>query len=215
MSRLFQIIGISVVVIVVLCVALAVLGSALGTNTPTTTGVMTSVPVTAVRSEENASTEEDPTAAPEATPIPEPTPEPTPETAKVGDDVRVADVRWKITTAEDLGQTLKSDNPYTKDKTTPGRFVRIQFEIENLGKDMKTFAGIDLIDSQGRTLKRSSDVFGFIPTEQACVFENLNPNVPKACMVIYEVPADAFGLKADAGDLSMFGGEHMLIDLGF
>ena len=100
-----------------------------------------------------------------------------PTAHRVGEDVRVDEVRWKVLEAADLGQTLKSDDQFVEDKTTSGRFVRVRFELENLSKDMLTFVGLDLVDEQGRTFKPSSDVFQFIPNEEACVLENLNPNV--------------------------------------
>jgi len=132
----------------------------------------------------------------------------------VGQDVQVDQVRWKITAAEDVGETLKSDNQFTPDKQTSGRFVRVRFELENLSKDMLSFAGLDLLDGQGRTFKRSSDVFAFIPEDQRCVLENLNPNVAKTCTALYEVPAGAGGLQAQVSDLKLFGGKQALVDLG-
>jgi hypothetical protein len=132
----------------------------------------------------------------------------------VGEDVRVDEVRWKILEAADLGKTLKSTNQFVKDKNTAGRFVKVRFELENLSKDMLTFAGLDLVDDQGRTFKASGDAFQFIPNEEACVLENLNPNVAKSCTAIYEVPANATGLKAQAGDLKILGNKTELIDLG-
>jgi hypothetical protein len=137
-----------------------------------------------------------------------------PSAYQVGEDVRVDEVRWKVLEATDLGKTLKSTNQFVKDKTTSGRFVRVRFELENLSKDMLTFAGLDLVDDQGRTFKPSSDAFQFIPNEETCVLENLNPNVAKSCTAIYEVPANATGLQAQAGDLKIIGNKTALIDLG-
>jgi hypothetical protein len=132
----------------------------------------------------------------------------------VGQDVQVDEMRWKIVAAEDAGQTLKSDNEFIPAKKTSGRFVRVRFELENLSKDMLTFAGLDLLDGQGRTFKSASDAFAFIPEDESCVLENLNPNVAKTCTAIYEVPANAGGLQAQVSDLKMFGGQQALVDLG-
>jgi hypothetical protein len=137
-----------------------------------------------------------------------------PTSYRVGEDVRVDEVRWKILEATDLGNTLKSQDQFTKDKTTTGRFVRVRFEVENLSKDMLTFAGLDLVDGQGRTFKPSSEVLGFIPNEEWCTLENLNPNVTKICTAIYEVPANATGLQALVGDLKLLGNKTARIDLG-
>lgn len=146
------------------------------------------------------------TAAPAATEAP--------KAHGVGEDVQVDQVRWKIVDASDLGKVLKSKNTFVKDKTTSGRFVQVRFELENLSKDMLTFAGLDLVDDQGRSFKPSSDAFQFIPTEEACVLENLNPNVAKSCTAIYEVPANAAGLMAQVSDLKLVGNQSSLVDLG-
>ena len=134
--------------------------------------------------------------------------------AKIGQDVRVEDVRWKITEASDLGNILKSDNQFIKDLKTPGRFIKVKFEIENMGKDMKSFMGMDLVDDTEREFKSSSDAFSFIPDEErSVILTNLNPNVPKVVTMIYEVPADAKNIKAKVTNLS-FISESTLIDLG-
>jgi hypothetical protein len=148
----------------------------------------------------------EPTAAPEPTAVP--------AAYAVGQDVQVDEVRWKLLEAADLGATLKGPNQFVKDKTTSGRFVKVRFELENLSKNLLTFAGLDLVDDEGRTFKPSSDTFQFIPTEESCVLENLNPNVAKTCTAIYEVPANAAGLQAQAGDLKILGDASALIDLG-
>jgi hypothetical protein len=151
-------------------------------------------------------------AAPAATATPEPPPTPLPA---IGQDVVVDEVRWKILTAEKLGNTLTSDNEFIDDLTTSGTFVRVRFEIENLSKDMLSFAGLDLVDDQERTFTRSSDTIMFIDEGESCLLENLNPNITKTCTHIYEVPADATGVKAQLGDLKIFGGQEALVALGF
>ena len=133
----------------------------------------------------------------------------------IGSDVRVGDVRWKVLTAANEGQTLKSDDGFADDLTTAGVFVRVSFEMENLSKDNLTFSGIDLIDDQGRTFSASSDAYMFITDNMGCTFlDNLNPNIPKQCQVIFEVAPGATGLKVKVGDLSMFGDAEQAINLG-
>jgi len=200
-------------IIIGVCVVLGIIGAVLGGGR-TTQNATSAQPTTAAISGiaqpagAGAPTQSAPAAAPAA---PGPTDGPT--IFAVGQDVQLAEVRWTIRAAEDLGQTLKSDNQFIKDKTTSGHFVRVQFDIENLSKDMLTFAGLDLVDDQGRTFKGSSDAFGFIEEEQHCVFENLNPNVAKTCTAIYEVPTNAAGLKAQVSDLKILGNQTALIDL--
>ena len=135
--------------------------------------------------------------------------------AKVGEDVRVDEVRWHVLSAEDLGDTLSSDNRFVDSKTTAGRFIRVRFEIENLSNDLLTYGGLDLVDNRDREYTSYSESFMFLPDEEECSFiENLNPNIPKICTVIYEVAADAAGLKIVVSDLKIFGSDEKEIDLG-
>jgi hypothetical protein len=135
--------------------------------------------------------------------------------AGINDDVIVGEVRWRVLAAEDLGNTLTSDNILIEDMTTPGQFIRLQFEIENLSSATKTFSSINLVDSRGRSFNTLTDAFWFIPQTEQCIgFEQLNPGVPKLCSVIFEVPADAENLQAQVGDLEILGGDEALINLG-
>lgn len=132
----------------------------------------------------------------------------------VGQDVLVGEVRWKILSAESLGNTLISGNQFIDDLTTSGNFVKVRFEIENRSKDMKSFTGLDLIDNRDREYTRSSDAIRFIDNGEECVLENINPGITKICTAIYEVPFDATGLQAHVGDLSFWGSDEERIDLG-
>lgn len=132
----------------------------------------------------------------------------------VGQDVIVDEVRWKVLAAENLGNTLQSDNQFIDDKTTSGMYIRVRFELENLSNDMLTFAGIDLADDQGRTYTRASDAFSYLPDDESCTLENLNPNITKTCTHIFEVPTNATGLQAILGDLKLFGSAEARVDLG-
>ena len=137
-----------------------------------------------------------------------------PRTYGVGEDVQVDEVRWKIIEVVDEGDTIKSGNQFIDDLTTSGKFVRVTFEMENLSKDMLSFAGLNLTDDQDREFIPSSDAIMLIESGQACILENLNPNVPKTCISIYEIPANANGLSAKVSDLKPFGNKEALVDLG-
>lgn len=135
--------------------------------------------------------------------------------AAIGENVTVNEVRWRVLEVKDLGSTLTSANQFIEDVTTSGRFVQVRFEIENRGKSMKSFSGLDLIDSQKREYKSASDAIPFLPEGEDCIIiENLNPNVPKTCVAIYAVPADATGLTARVGDLNPLSSEYAYVALG-
>jgi len=137
----------------------------------------------------------------------------------INQNVRVGDVRWKLLDVKDRGNILRaSESRYptiTKDKTTTGKFIEITMEVENLGTEMKTVSNLKLVDDKGREFIPASDVSEWIPEDKELfLIENLNPNVPRQFTLIYEVPADATGLKVKVGDLSLFGEEEALISLG-
>lgn len=126
----------------------------------------------------------------------------------------VGEVRWKILSAENLGDLLSDDNQFTDNLKTSGKFIKVRFEIENHSKDMLTFAGLELIDNQERSFTHSSDAIMVIDDGEACILENLNPNIAKTCTHIYEVSTDATGLNAVASNLSMVSRTEVLIGLG-
>jgi cytoskeletal protein RodZ len=162
----------------------------------------------------------EPTTAPTEAPAAEPTAAPTeaPAAYTVGQDVQVGDVRWKILEATDAGQTLESDNEFIKDKQTQGKFIRLRLEVENLSKEQLNFSEVELVDNQERAFKSSTDVevMMHVPTEEQCpFFQQLTSNLPKTCQIMYEVPADAQGIKIKVGDLEMMGSDEALIEAGF
>lgn len=137
-----------------------------------------------------------------------------PASYTIGQDVQVGEAKWKILEVKYLGQELKSDNEFMEPKKTNGNFVLVRLQVENGKTEAATYAGISLVDDKGRKFERYSEQFGYIPDEEACVLEQLNPNLAKTCSEIFELPADAKGLKALVGDLEMFGGSEAQVDLG-
>lgn len=140
-------------------------------------------------------------------------------TYRVGDDAVVGDVRWKVIAAKDRGKILKaSESRYSsiaKSKNTEGRFIQVTVEVENLGKEMKSASNLNIIDGTGREFVHSTDTSEWIPEGQEMyILSNLNPNVKAKFTDIYEIPADASGLKLKVGDLEFLGAEEALIDLG-
>jgi len=157
-----------------------------------------------------------------STPSPEkPSPEKIPTIYSVNQDVRVGDVKWKVLEAKDLGSRLKGSQSryptFQEDVTTTGKFIKVRFEVENLGKELKSVTWLRLVDSQNREYVPHSGVSAWIPEkEDLFLIENLNPNIPKTLAVIFDVAKDASGLKFRVTDLRVLGAgvKEVLIDLG-
>lgn len=132
----------------------------------------------------------------------------------MNEEVNSRDVIWKALNVRDRGNTLKaSESRYAaiaKNKTTAGRFIEVKFSVENRQKDLASITDPKLVDSTGREFTTSSDTSEWVPEgKEFYILSNLQPNVPKEFIVIYEVPADASGFKLKVGTL-----KPQLIELG-
>jgi hypothetical protein len=137
-------------------------------------------------------------------------------TPSPSDMIIVGEVAWVLAGASILGSEFTSDAMFGQDFTTSGKFVLVVVALQNLGAEMKSYTGIELVDDQGRTYALFSGAFGYIPDSVDCsIIENVNPNISIVCAHIFEVAADATGLKANVGDLEFWGGEEGYIPLGF
>lgn len=155
------------------------------------------------------------TPAPTSSPVPTSTPAP-PSLPAVGVDVMAGSIRWKILSAENMGSELTSDNQFVDPKRTTGKYIKIVFEVENRGSDSASYGHFDLVDRQGRTFSVFSEMYFFLDDGDECSsLDILNPNLSRRCTVIFEVAADAVGLRAYVGDLNMFTGGEAYIELGF
>lgn len=155
--------------------------------------------------------------------IPAPTPQATSTAAtsttaypRIGEDVRVKNVRWRVLDVKDLGNELKSNSLFFDDATTRGRFIRVRFEVENMRNTSLSplSVNIQVHDNRGRLFNPYRKQSAFIPDDEDCtLFVTFMPNVPQVCTAIYEVAADAVGLTFIATDLEFFSFKEAAIDL--
>lgn len=134
-------------------------------------------------------------AAEEATEAPEEEPTAAP-LAAIGTMVKVGKgAEWTVTGAEDRGQTLESGNTYIDSLTTSGRFIFVAATTKNVGDDADYINTPKIVDSQGREFDSKTEAMFVVEDTSKCILEKLNPGLDKACAWVYEVPADASGLK--------------------
>jgi formylglycine-generating enzyme required for sulfatase activity len=133
---------------------------------------------------------------------------------RVGENVVIDGVRWKVTGAKVLGDRLQGRG-LREPKTTRGKFVRVDFQIENLGKQPVTFLSRELFDSKGRRYDTLSDAFAYFDDNTVFLLERINPNIPTQFVQVYEVPKDARGFGVGISNLRLMHRQEGLIDLGF
>lgn len=134
------------------------------------------------------------------------------KTAILNTDLIVGDAKWRVIKARTADQLYD----YSGAVKPAGKFLVVNVVVENLGKDMKTVTGLKVVDDQNREFISYSKGFGLknLGAEMLSVLDNINPNVPLTFADVYEIPADAKGLKLKVGDLSFLGSEAGFIDLG-
>ncbi len=133
---------------------------------------------------------------------------------KIGQDVVVDGVRWKVKSAADLGNRLQRRG-HLDAKTTPGRFIRVDIEVENLRKEPATFLSRDLFDAKGRRYNTLSDAMWYFDENTVFLLENINPNIPTSFIQVYEVAADAKGFGVEISSLRFWGRLEAVVELGF
>ena len=129
-------------------------------------------------------------------------------------DVVVGQVRWKVLSARDLGNRLDSRVRGTA-KTTPGRFIRADLEVENLGREPTTFLSRDLFDDQGRRFDAIPDAAMYLDDKSIFILERINPNLPMSFTQVYEVPRNSHDFVVEVSNLGIQDRMEAAIELGF
>lgn len=139
--------------------------------------------------------------------------------AKIGEEVTFNnDSTWIVLNAENKGNFLKSNNMFQKDAQSDGKFIVVQFKVSNLtNKEERLFIGPKLIDSKGREFKHYDHESFYIPDgAKTMSLEAIPAGLPREFYAVFEVPADATGIRFQARDLkSVFSPDYKLVDMGF
>jgi len=208
----------SIVGILIVCSILAILLGVMEGGTTTSqqaapaAGQQASLPAAAETKPTNDATIARGATQPPATRTPVPTQTLVPMPV-VGADVKIGDITWKVLSAKDAGNVIKSNNQFIKDATTSGTFIVARYQVTNGGSKEVFYQAPDLLDSAKRKFGSSTDVYFFIPDDERCFLQKLNPGITKTCQAAYEVPADAKGLTAQITGLGLLSGSAQ-VDLG-
>lgn len=133
--------------------------------------------------------------------------------AKIGEQVKFDDSQWEVVSAKNLGTDVQG---ITGNKKTAGKFVKVEFKVTNLSKKEESILDHPkLLDDKDREFGPMDDQMLYIPDpERTITLESLPPSMLKRFSAIYELPADAAGLKFQARALSAFGDKKKVV-LGF
>lgn len=152
--------------------------------------------------------------APAATATP-PSPGQAPRATKAGEALKLEDSVWVVVEAKDLGKKVEANTSYGEPKETAGRFVQIRYKVTNTGKKPESVLDPPrLVDDKGRELARLDLESLYVPAKLATLgIELLPPHVEKEYATLFDVPADARGLKLQLRGFGLLG-ERRQIELG-
>jgi predicted lipoprotein with Yx(FWY)xxD motif len=159
-----------------------------------------------------------PTATTSPTSIPSAPPPQTPTSYTLNQPVTVGSTAtWTVLAAKSLGNTLPATMSRTgKARTTTGKFVQVDFALDNKGDRIYNTGSIipTIVDSKNGEFKPMDGYYDYVQQGQDFLNVDLLPTRPKSFIIIYEVPADATGLRLKVSDFSINGSNTALISLG-
>lgn len=135
--------------------------------------------------------------------------------AKAGEPLKLDDSVWMVVETKDLGKKVDANTSYGEPKETAGRFVQVRYKVTNTGKKPESVLDPPrIVDDKGRELTRLDLESLYVPAKLATLgIELLPPHVEKEYATLFDVPADARGLKLQLRGLGLLG-ERRQIDLG-
>lgn len=125
---------------------------------------------------------------------------------KIGETVTFKDSIWTVVSAKLAGKTLRAKSEFLEPAhSEDGKFVIVRFKVKNLTKSEERI--IDhpkLRDAQGREFETFDGQDSYIPNgAKTMMMEALPSTMTREFWAIYEVPADATGLKFVTRSLSI------------
>jgi hypothetical protein len=109
------------------------------------------------------------------------------QTYSVGDSIQAGDFKWKITkftTAKSIGT-----NPYLITEAS-GIYLILDVEVENTGNSAEYLMDsyLKLVDDQNREFSPDSSAAIYLDSNQALLFEQVNPGIVKKGKIVFDVP---------------------------
>ena len=134
-------------------------------------------------------------------------------TSSVDKEIIVGDIIWKVDNAEYLGPQIPNEAGDILEAVY-GRFIGIEFNVENMGQDTRTIIDLKVIDSRGREFPICAAAYGYIGLNEACLLIDVPPEIKQTFYASLDVPLDSVDLILEVSDLDSPPGEKAYIDLG-
>ncbi len=110
----------------------------------------------------------------------------------------IGQIQFNFESAQDLGNTVKSNVSYEPDLTTTEKFIEVTVGAQNTGKvdtAQDAWSLGNIVDSDGRNFIPDQDAYAFLPNPNLCG-SILEPDFqPTPCVEFYNVSKSSTGLK--------------------
>lgn len=122
---------------------------------------------------------------------------------KGNEELKLHDSVWAVIEAKDLGQLLRSTEGDAPELRTQGRYVLVRYAVRNPGRRRIDLDGDpQLIDGRQRFFDPIGNQEAYLPKGAVTMGDVESDQIPagltKEFHALYEVPADARGLRLEA-----------------
>lgn len=132
-------------------------------------------------------------------------------THSINEDVEIGNLKIRVFNVENLGNSISQS--FGEPIKTQGNFIRVDFEVENLGKEGEYMGDMKIVDSSNREFSESDNKFSILG-DDANFLDKLNPNVKTNYSSVFDVATDAKDLKLKVNGFGLFNTDYALITLG-
>jgi len=130
-------------------------------------------------------------------------------------EVIAGDITWKVFNVNVLGPEIVGfDNfSYT---AVRGKFVNIEFMVNNNSEEIRTLFDLNVIDNKGRVYTVCLPGYGlFAARERACTLVDISPGTEYTFEAPFDIAPDSEGLVLEVTDLKIPVENKTYIDLGY
>jgi|GEM_PF-1504631 len=129
------------------------------------------------------------------------------------DNVILGDIHWQLLKVEEVGPEIVGE--FGTLEAIQGRFIYIEFSLENSGQEIRQLFDLKVIDDKGRIYSICNEAYGyFTGAPSACVLQDIIPDMERTFSASFDIPLDSVDLILEVTDLKIPPREKAYIDLG-